>query len=124
MSLGLWHEVVLKKDLKLNSVVEWFREVTKSFKSMSNCWNTLTSYVHLITDWLTWKPNNGWDIQIGLDPMRGSQSYYKLSKELLQTLHSKGLCFLAQVTSMDLGVFIGDSWKSAKILDLLGEKKK
>jgi hypothetical protein len=56
MSPGLWHEVILKKYLKKKSIVDWFREGRKSLKGMSNCWNALTSSMHLITDWLVWKP--------------------------------------------------------------------
>ena len=79
--------------------------------------------MHIITYYIVWMPGNGWDICIGLDPLIGSQSYYKLSKNLIYIIHSKGLKFVAQVVSMDtrnLNVF---NWKSAEMLDLSGEKK-
>jgi hypothetical protein len=38
-----------------------------------------------VLEWLSWKPGNGKDIIIGIDPMVGAHRYYKLSKNILQT---------------------------------------
>jgi hypothetical protein len=113
---GLWHDVIHRKYLKQKSVVEWFRDGRKNFKGISNCWKALTSSLHIITDWIAWKPGNGWDIRIGVDPLVGSQSYFKLSMNLLSVLHSKGLMFLAQVASNTSGRMNDFNWKSAEIL--------
>jgi hypothetical protein len=58
-----------------------------------------------------------------MDPLIGSQSYYKLSERLVSTLHSKGIFSLAQVASNDTGFVHGFNWKTAEILDLNGEQK-
>jgi hypothetical protein len=47
---GLWHEVILKKYLKMYFVVEWFRKGRLNVKGMSNCWRVLTSSFPIITD--------------------------------------------------------------------------
>jgi hypothetical protein len=65
---GLWHEVVLKKYLRKKSVVDWFREGRKNWVGISNIWRALTSSLPIITEWLAWKPGNGKDIKIGVDP--------------------------------------------------------
>jgi hypothetical protein len=109
--------------LKKKSVVEWFREGRNSLKGISNYWRAFTSSLHIITSWIVWKHGNGWDIQIGLDPLIGSQSFYKLFENLVDTLHSKGIKFLAQVASLDTGVLNGFNWKNAEIFDLFGEQK-
>jgi hypothetical protein len=120
---GLWHEVILKKYLKKKYVVEWFREGRKNLKGISNCWRALTTSLPIITDWLVWKLGNGWDIRLGVDPLIGAQSFYKLSVNLVNTFHSKGIKFLAQVASLDVGVLNVFNWKSAEMLGLSGEQK-
>jgi hypothetical protein len=93
---GLWHEVILKKYLRKKSVVAWFREGRKSWSGISNIWRALTSSLSIITDWLVWKPGNGRDIRIGVDPMVGSHTYFKLSRNLILALKAQGIEFLAQ----------------------------
>jgi hypothetical protein len=77
MVSGIWHEVVHKKYLKKKTIIEWFREGRKHMYGMSNHWRALMTSLPIITNWLAWKPRNGWDIRIGEDPMIGTQSYYK-----------------------------------------------
>jgi hypothetical protein len=60
-------------------------------KGMSNCWKALYDSVYIVIDWLAWKPGNGKDIRIGLDPLIGSHYYYKLSENLISLIHSKGI---------------------------------
>jgi hypothetical protein len=119
----LWHEVAYKKYLKKKIVVDWFREGRKNWVGMSNCWRDLTSSLSIITDWLVWKPGNGWDIRIGEDPMIGSQSYYKLSKNLISILQAQGIKFLAQAGSIDIEDPSTLRWKKAETLGLEGGKK-
>jgi len=70
---------------------------------MSNCWRALTDSLPIVTDWLVSKPGNGSDIRVALDLLIGSHSYYNLSKNLISTLHSKGIFTLDQATSLDTG---------------------
>lgn len=115
--------MILKKYLKNKYVVEWFREGRNNLKGISNCWMALTSSLHIIIDWIVWNRVNGWDICIRLDPLVGSQSYFKLSENLVSTLHSKGLKFLSPVASMVTGNLNVFNWKNAEMLDLSREKK-
>jgi hypothetical protein len=87
--------VIHKKYLKKKLVVEWFREERKNLKGISNCRRALTASFPIIIDWLAWKLRNGWDIRIGVDPVIGTQSFYKLSKNLISTLHSNVIKLLA-----------------------------
>jgi hypothetical protein len=96
---GLWHEVIHKKYLKKKIVVEWFREGWKNWNGISNSWRALTSSLTIITDWLVWKPGNGRDIRIGVDPMFGSHSYYKLSRNLINC--TEGTRYRIPCTSRD-----------------------
>jgi hypothetical protein len=99
MVFSLWHNVVQNKYLKQKYVVEWLREGRKNLKQVSNCWKDLTSSMQIITNRISWNRNNGWEICIGVDPLVGSQSYYKLFSDLVSVVHSKGIVFLAQVVS-------------------------
>jgi hypothetical protein len=119
----LWHEVAHTKYLKNKIVVDGFKEGRKKWDGMSNCWRELASSLSIITDWLVWKLGNGWDIRIGVDPMIGSQSYYKLSKNLISILQAQGIKFLAQVGIMDIEKSSSLRWKNAETLGLEGGKK-
>jgi len=76
---SLWHDVVKNKYLKHKSIVEWIREGRKNMKGVPNCWKALTSSLQIITNWIAWNPGNDWEIRIGVDPLVGSQYYYKIS---------------------------------------------
>jgi hypothetical protein len=118
---GLWHEVIMKKYLRKKSVTGWFREERKSWSSISNIWRSLTSTTPIITNWLAWKPSDGKDIRIGTDPIVGSHSYYKLSRNLIHTLKLLGIEFLAQVRNLDMDELRHTSWKNVESLGLVGE---
>jgi hypothetical protein len=102
--------VTIKKYVKKKIVLEWFREGRKNKTGILNCWRPLTSYLSIITDWLSWKPVNGWDIRIGVDLMIGSHSYYKLSKNIINNLHIQGINFMAQAGIMDFENSYSLSW--------------
>ena len=123
MMLGLWHEVIHKKYLKKKIVVEWFRGGWKKWNGISNSWRALTSSLTIITDWLVWKPGNGKDIRIGADLMFGSQNYYKLSRNLINTLKEQGIEYLTQAGENDLEDTSYLRWKKPKSLGLEGEQK-
>jgi hypothetical protein len=102
---GLWHEVILKKYLRKKSVKDWFREGKKNWPGISNIWRALTSSYNIVADWLAWKPGNGKDIRIGSDPMVGAHRYYRLTKNLIQSLKDQGIEYLAQAREMQSGGF-------------------
>jgi hypothetical protein len=74
----------------------------KNWFGISNIWRALISSLLILTEWLVWKPGNGRDIRIGVDPMVGSQHYYKLSGNLITTLKQKGIISLANVEIEDV----------------------
>jgi len=92
---GLWHDVIIKKHLKKKTMEEWFMQGRKNWAGTSNFWRALTSSVSIITYWLVWKPGNGRDIRIGDDPMVGSHTYYKLSRNIIFALKEQGIEFLS-----------------------------
>jgi hypothetical protein len=54
--------------------------------------------------------------------MIGTQSYYKLSKNLTSTLHSIGIKFLAHVRFLATKDQNSSRWKNAETLGLAGEQ--
>jgi hypothetical protein len=112
MTQGLWHEVVVKKYLKKKSVVDWFRERRKNWVGISNIWRELITSLPIITDWLAWKPGNGKDIRIGVDPMKGAHSYYNL----VLALKAQGIEFLAQEGIQEGEHIMASRWKLAEDL--------
>jgi hypothetical protein len=113
MSQGLWHEVVVKKYLRKKSIVDWFREGRKNWVGISNIWRTLTSSLSIITEWLAWKPGNGKDIMIGVDPLIGAQNYYKLSINLVLALKAQGIEFCLRQGSRRWRIqgFLDGNWQ-------------
>jgi hypothetical protein len=64
----LWHEVIVKKYLRKNSVLAWLRKGNINWIGGSNIWRALTSSLSIINDWLARKPRDGRDVRIGIDP--------------------------------------------------------
>lgn len=77
-SKGMWSDVLKTKYLKQENVYEWIRNENKRSKGNSNSWNYLLNSFLVVKDWLAWKPMNGHNIRIGLDPMFGATSFYIL----------------------------------------------
>jgi hypothetical protein len=120
---GLWHEVIIKKYLKILSMNDFLRKWNSNVKGMSNFWKALYDYFSIVIDWLDWNPGTRKDIRIGLDPLIGSHYYYKFSENLFSLLHSKGIFTLDQVFLVDPMLAHMFIWKISKSLELVGEKK-
>jgi hypothetical protein len=120
---GLWHEVIMKKYLKRKTIEKWFRQGRKNWNGTSNFWRALTSSVNIISDWLVWKPGSGRDIRIGVDPMVGSHSFYKLSENLLLLLKEQGITCLAHAGTFTQEGNNFTRWKKAESLGLEGAQK-
>jgi hypothetical protein len=50
----------------------------------------------IILQWLSWKPGNGFQIEVGRDVMLGLGKLALLSTNLLEHLHRKNIFFLFQ----------------------------
>jgi hypothetical protein len=70
-----------------------------------------------------WKPWNGREFRIGVDPLVRSNSYYKLSRNLISTLKEKGIVFLANTGTVDRENTNITRWKRAEFLGLDGAQK-
>lgn len=88
-------------------VIDWIREDTNNTSGISNCWMCLISSFFLLSSWLVWKPSNSFSIKIGDDPMVGVVSFYRLSIDLLNFLHARGLFYLAQVGVKNGNIVVG-----------------
>lgn len=65
----------------------------------------------MVNDWLVWKPSNGFQVKVGEDAMVGSADFYKLSDNLLNCFHDKGIYFLAQISRLTTVDNLIKSWK-------------
>jgi hypothetical protein len=88
---GLWHEVISKQYLERLYVIDWIIKGKSIVKGMSNCCKSLYDSLTIVIDWISWKPETGKDIRVGLDLLIGSHYYYKLSESLISLLHSKDI---------------------------------
>ena len=114
----LWHEVIFKKYIKKKYVIEWFGEGKKNQTSASNIWRALTSSFNILSDWLVQKPGNGEDIRIGVDPLIGSHTYYKVFENLISVLKEKGIKFMAQAKTCNMENTFHTRWKNDDLLGL------
>jgi hypothetical protein len=70
-----------------------------------------------------WKPGSGRDIRIGVDPMVGSHSFYKLSENIFLLLKEQGIEFLANAGTNVHEGFSFTRWKKAESLGWEGVLK-
>lgn len=119
-SYGMWGEVIKTKYLKLRPIIEWIRGWNKVKEGISNIWSSMLQSFHVLSDWHALKPRNGQQIKVGEDPLVGSDSFYKLSDKLVNILHEKGSCYLAQVSRMISFNNLVQKWKSTIDLGIIG----
>jgi hypothetical protein len=70
-----------------------------------------------------WKLGNGRDIRIGVDPMVGLHTFYKLSRNVILTLKAQGIDYLAQEGTNVLEGLIFTRWKKEESLGMEGGLK-
>ena len=119
----LCHELILKKYIKKKYVIEWFREGKKNYTGASNIWRSLTCSFNILSDWLVWKPGNGEDIRIGVDPLIGSHTYYKVFENIIFVLKEKIIKFMAQAKTCNMENTFHTRWKNDDLLGLDGVLK-
>jgi len=86
MFSSLWHEVIMKKYLKKNTVGKWFGHGRKNWNRTSNFWRALTSLVNIIS---------GEILELVLILWLISHSFYKLTENILLMLKDQGIISLA-----------------------------
>ena len=94
---SLWTEVITKKYIALDSLIEWVRRPQKSHKGGSIFWKAILKSLHLIEDHLAWKVGNGHSVEIALDPWPGSGQQHILPQEIKECLADWGLLHLHKV---------------------------
>jgi len=74
----------------------------------------------IITQWITWKPENGTTILIGLAKNLGLDSSSLLSIDLRGPLKARNITFLYQAYAQNSWGFISNQWRSCEELELIG----
>lgn len=114
----MWHENIVAKYLKNRPIEEWLRDLKQSKWNISNIWNNCIKYLHVVSNWIAWWPGNGTKISIGKDPILGSKNLFKLSTNILNVLHDKGIFYLSQALDIREEHARGMIWKSTNTLNL------
>jgi hypothetical protein len=65
-----------------------------------------------------WKPGNGEDIRIGVDPLIRSHTYYKIFENLISILKEKCIKFMAQEGTCNMENTCHTRWKNDDLLGL------
>jgi hypothetical protein len=115
-----WESLSGKKYVEMlyDTWIEWFGEGKKSYTGASNIWRALTSSFDILSYWLVWKPGNGEDIRIGVDPLIRSHTYYKIFENLISILKGKGIKFMAQEGTCNMENTCHTRWKNDDLLGL------
>ena len=61
-----------------------------------------------------WKVGKGYRIRIGIDPSVGIGNDFKLSGEVIHSLHSDGIVILTLATSAETSTIWHQDWKKTK----------
>jgi len=115
---GLWSLIMRKKYLKGLDVVTWLKKHTLVFKIASLVWRNLMTTLPIIKRWLTWKVGSGQRILLGMDPFVGGGSFYKLSDNIVSSLHSNGKFTLAHINKEAFC----SNWLTGQDLNLAGKE--
>jgi hypothetical protein len=117
---GIWHKVIKEKYFPFITVNNWLRSVSFHQPSASKIWNNLLKSVHLITNWISWKPDMGHHVALGRDRILGLGSSSFLSLPLLTVLRQKHFSVLAQVWRNHGHDSLLSTWINNSDMDLTG----
>ena len=118
MKPGLWSKVIKAKYFPQIPVHLWLRSTTGRRIEGSHTWRNLLTTLPIIHHWLSWKPGNGYLIEVGRDVMLGLGKLALLSSNLLDHLHRKNIFFLFQIKSNQSGGHLSDCWLRSEELGL------
>jgi exonuclease III len=118
MKPGLWSKVIKAKYFPQIPVHLWLRSTTGRRIEGSHTWRNLLTTLPIILHWLSWKPGNGYQIEVGRDVMLGLGKLALLSTNLLEHLHRKNIFFLFQIKSNQSGGHLSDCWLRSEELGL------
>ena len=100
---GLWHQVLISKYLKNISIVSWLRKKNFSNRHVSVFWKGFIHTLPWIGKFLAWHVGNGMDIQLGIDPIIGTQSCPELRSDFRDYLKDLGITNLSQENNILFG---------------------
>jgi hypothetical protein len=123
MKDGLWHRVLKDKYLISPSVVAWLRRSTVSSHKVSNTWRSLLKSLHVVTQWIAWKPGSGLSIRLGVDTILGLGKESLLSPGLISSLKRRGYHFLYQMAGLGRQGVVLAHWKSIWSWDWLAQRQ-
>jgi hypothetical protein len=118
---GLWQKVLKEKYLHSTTVDTWLRSDTFTQPTASKMWKGLLKSIHLINNWLSWKPGSGSLVEIGRDRVLDLGLRSLLSPNLLTILHQKQILVLAQAWKRQPHVQSQDHWLDSAELGILGD---
>ena len=96
---GLWHQVLISKYLKNQSVVAWLRK-KKSVWEASLIWKGFLHTLPWLGKCLAWQVGNEQDIILGIDPIIGTQTISWLDSDLREYLVDLGISTLSQAQNI------------------------
>lgn len=116
----LWSRVIQSKYIK-QDITSWLRCPQKRTHNVSLIWSGfLRIYDWLAMD-LTWKAGTGNDILIGIDPILGLGTEYRLPDEICRSLHNAGYITLNHIRNLDHRL-CQSYWLLASALGFAGTK--
>jgi hypothetical protein len=68
---GLWHRILKNKYYPYVTVDRWLRTVTVVDVKGSQTWKYLLKSLHIILQWIAWRPGSGHKILLGYDHILG-----------------------------------------------------
>jgi hypothetical protein len=119
--LGIWHRVLKGKYFPFNTISNWFRSTSFYYLTTSKIWSSLVKLVHLITNWISWKPGSGIDVNLGRDIILGLGPSSYLSSQLIGVLKHKNISVLAHVWNQEDHDTYLSNWKDSEELELTWE---
>jgi len=83
---GIWHRVLKGKYFPFNTISNWLRSTSFYYPTTSKIWSSLVKSVHLIMNWISWKPGSGIDVNLGRDIILGLGPSSYISSQLIGVL--------------------------------------
>lgn len=93
-SESLWTEVIMKKYIASDSLVDWVRCPQKTFSGGSIFWKAILKSFPLIEGYLAWRIGDGYSVRIGQDPWPRSGHMHILPRDLRIFLFDRGIFHL------------------------------
>ena len=118
---SLWHQVLISKYLKNQSIVAWFRGKKFTFRQASAIWKGFIHSLPWIGRCLAWQVGNGHDILLGIDPIIGTMYSSWLPSDLRDYLDDLGISTLSQAHNILPGQH--HYWYTTEDLNIDGDWK-